>query len=289
MSKIMVVTHAGRADAIELAMATMAQLHSEGHETWSPAGDQIGATTFSSDRPASEADLIVCLGGDGTMLKAVHLLDGAPVPLLGVNKGRLGYLTEIEADKLERALTRFELGPDKGQWHLDERMMVDIEITTRESASGLRYRALNEVVAEKLVTGHTVHLLARIDGEPFTTYAADGLIVATPTGSTAYSLSARGPVVSPKHRALLLTPVAPHMLFDRTLVLDPEESVEIEVIGNRPAAVGIDGRQVATLDVGDSIRCWRSDATARFMRFATHRYHQVLKAKFGLREVLPRP
>ncbi len=288
MSKIMVVTHTERVDAIELALETMTRLRGEGHETWSPAGDQIGAAAFRSDRPASDADLIVCLGGDGTMLKAVHLLDGAPVPLLGVNKGRLGYLTEIEADELERALTRFELGPDKGQWHLDERMMVDIEIT-RDRASGPRYRALNEVVAEKLVTGHTVHLLARIDGEPFTTYATDGLIVATPTGSTAYSLSARGPVVSPKHRALLLTPVAPHMLFDRTLVLDPEESVEIEVVGDRPAAVGIDGRQVATLDVGDSIRCGRSDATARFMRFATHRYHQVLKAKFGLREVLPRP
>ena len=86
-----------------------------------------------------------------------------------------------------------------------------------------RWRALNEVVVEKHASGHTVSLLARIDGEPFTSFAADGLIVATPTGSTAYSLSARGPVVSPRHRALLLTPVSPHMLFDRTLVLDPSE------------------------------------------------------------------
>ena len=96
------------------------------------------------------------------------------------------------------------------------------------------WRALNEAVVEKHDSGHTVRLLARIAGEPFTSYAADGLIVATPTGSTAYSLSARGPVVSPQHRAMLLTPVSPHMLFDRTLVLDPSETVEIEVAGVPP-------------------------------------------------------
>ena len=110
------------------------------------------------------------------------------------------------------------------------------------------WRALNEAVVEKHESGHTVRLLARIAGEPFTSYAADGLIVATPTGSTAYSLSARGPVVSPRHRALLLTPVSPHMLFDRTLVLDPTEAVEIEVAGHRPAELAVDGQLVATLE-----------------------------------------
>jgi NAD+ kinase len=122
----------------------------------------------------------------------------------------------------------------------------------------------------------------RIDGEPFTSYAADGLIVSTPTGSTAYSLSARGPVVSPKHRALLVTPVAPHMLFDRSLVLDPSEQVEIEVLGERPAAVAVDGRPVQELPPGSVVDCAPSSSTADFVRFRGRHYHQVLKAKFGL-------
>ncbi len=137
-------------------------------------------------------------------------------------------------------------------------------------------------MVEKRDSAHTVNLLVRIDGEPFTSYAADGLIVSTPTGSTAYSLSARGPIVSPKHRALLVTPVAPHTLFDRSLVLDPTETVQIEVLGERQAAVVVDGRQLCNLTTGATVRCVPSTATARFVRFGAHRYHQVLKAKFGL-------
>ena len=112
--------------------------------------------------------------------------------------------------------------------------------------------------------------------------AADGLIVSTPTGSTAYSFSARGPVVSPKHRALLVTPVAPHMLFDRSLVLDPSETVEIQVGGDRQAAVVIDGHNRCQLSTGAIVRCEPSASTADFVRFRGRHYHQVLKAKFGL-------
>ena len=122
----------------------------------------------------------------------------------------------------------------------------------------------------------------RIDGEVFTSYAADGLIVATPTGSTAYSLSAHGPVVSPRHRALLVTPVAAHMLFDRSLVLDPDEAVEIEVLGARPATLSIDGQIAAALDAGDVVSVAPAAHPARFVRFTERRFHQILKAKFGL-------
>ena len=135
---------------------------------------------------------------------------------------------------------------------------------------------------EKPAAGHTVRLLVRIDGEAFTSYAVDGLIVATPTGSTAYSLSARGPIVSPRHRALLLTPVSPHMLFDRSLVLDPGETVEIEVLGHREAQVAIDGRMTSSVCPGDVVRCRPAAETARFVRFGRYRYHQILKSKFGL-------
>ena len=284
MSSVAIVAHHGRSDAWALAGTTADWLRQRGHTVWMPAEDatRFGLDALADDRPLSTADLMLCLGGDGTMLRAVNLLDGAPVPLLGVNFGRLGYLTEIEVEHVTDALERIDAGSDQGHWQLDERMMLDVVVTTADGVTSGTWRALNEAVVEKRDSAHTVNLLMRIDGEPFTSYAADGLIVSTPTGSTAYSLSARGPIVSPKHRALLVTPVAPHTLFDRSLVLDPTEAVEIEVLGEREAAVAVDGRPLCNLTAGAVVRCVPSAATARFVRFGAHHYHQVLKAKFGL-------
>jgi NAD+ kinase len=284
VSGIVIVAHHERGEAGALTRATADWLRARGHEVWMPGEDAaaLGIAALASERPPSEADLVLSLGGDGTMLRAVRLLDGAAVPLLGVNLGWLGYLTEVEAHELSGALDRFLLGAAEGGWHLDERLMLDVVATAADGRPLGSFRALNEAVLEKQQAGHTVRLLVRIDGEPFTSYAADGLIVSTPTGSTAYSLSARGPIVSPRHRALLLTPVAPHMLFDRSLVLDPTEPVELEVVGHRPAELAVDGQPVATLVDGDVVRCTPSAATARFVRFGERHYHQILKAKFGL-------
>jgi NAD+ kinase len=281
VSSVAIVAHHERPDAATLARSAIEWLSARGHEGWVVPDDaaELGLGDLVGERPLSGADLVVSLGGDGTMLRAVRLLDGAAVPLLGVNLGVLGYLTEIEPPDLTMALERFVAGREAGRWHLDERMMVD---ATASGGAGGRWRALNEVVVEKHASGHTVHLLARIAGEPFTSYAADGLIVATPTGSTAYSLSARGPVVSPRHRALLLTPVSPHMLFDRSMVLDPSETVELEVVGHREAVLAIDGQQVTILVANDVVTCTPSEETANFIRFGERHYHQILKAKFGL-------
>src|SRR5207342_3977493 len=153
------------------------------------------------------------------------------------------------------------------------------------SASGAcagTWRALNEAVVQKHESGHTVRLLARVAGEAFTHYSADGLIVATPTGSTAYSLSARGPIVSPRHRALLLTPVSPHMLFDRSLILDPGETLSLEVIGHRPATLSVDGTSVGELEEGDIVDCSPADRSARLVTFGRRNFHRILQAKFGL-------
>ena len=135
---------------------------------------------------------------------------------------------------------------------------------------------------EKQESGHTVRMQVWIDGAPFTSYAADGLILATATGSTAYSLSAHGPVLSPRLRAVLLTPVSPHMLFDRSLVLDPSEQVEVEVIGHRGVTLSVDGQPVTSLQEGDRVAVTPSEHVARFVRFGDRRFHQILKAKFGL-------
>lgn len=279
MSGVALVAHHERDTARAHALRAAVWCAENEQDFWMPQqdADALDLSEHADDRAIAEADIVLSLGGDGTMLRSVGMLEGATVPVLGVNLGSLGYLTEIEPESLELALSSFFAGPESGEWHIDDRMMLDVSVNGVHAG-----RALNEAVVEKSQSGHTVRLLARIDGEPFTHYAADGLIVATPTGSTAYSLSARGPVVSPRHRAVLLTPVAPHMLFDRSLVLDPSEVVEIEVSGHRRAEVAIDGQPTATLDDGDVVCCVPSPATANFVRFGTYRYHQILKAKFGL-------
>jgi NAD+ kinase len=279
MSGVVLVAHHQRPAAPAHGATVAAWCAEREIPFWLPVSDAtaLGLDEFASERSLNDADLVLSLGGDGTMLRSVRLLGGAAVPLLGVDLGSLGYLTEVEPERLDEALSRFFAGEEAGEWHLDERMLLDISCGDDPPV-----RALNEVIIEKGESAHTVRLLARIDGVPFTHYAADGLIVATPTGSTAYSLSARGPIVSPRHRAMLLTPVSPHMLFDRTMVLDPSEVVELEVAGHRRADVAVDGQHIATLGEGDIVRCRPSAQTARFVRFGEYRYHQILKAKFGL-------
>lgn len=280
MSDILIVVHHERARAVQLADDAVAWAAQHGHHVWMCHEDAVAVQRphLADERPASTADLVVCIGGDGTMLRATGLLDGAPVPLLGVNVGVLGYLTEVEPDDLDTALLRAVTGDVR----IEPRMMLEVHVMRHDGSSEGRWLAVNEASLEKREAGHTVRLRVRIDGEVFTTYQADGLVVATPTGSTAYSLSARGPVVSPSHWAVLLTPVAPHQLFDRSLVLGPTEPVEIEVLEHRMVDLAIDGRRVATLREGDRVRTEPAEQAAQFIRLGPDRFHQVLKAKFGL-------
>jgi len=283
--KVLIAGHHQQPRSIELAQEAFAWLNQRGH-TCGLGESDIDALSASGIPPfvgsPSEADLALCLGGDGTVLRAVRLLAGAPVPILGVNLGNLGYLTEVEGEGLPGALDRFSQGPDLGGWSAEHRMMLAVSARSAQGTDLGSWSVLNEAVVEKRQSGNTVRLTLIIDGSAFTSYAADGLIVSTPTGSTAYSLSARGPIVSPRHRAMLVTPVAPHMLFDRSLVLDPSEVVDIEVTGHRSAALVVDGSTVADLDDGARVTCQPAAHTASFIRFGEHRYHQILKEKFSL-------
>lgn len=284
MSAVLLVAHHERAEAAGLARSTAEWLLARGHQPFLTPDDAAALDLPDLDLglAPTTADLAISLGGDGTVLRTVQILGGAGAPIIGVNVGLLGYLTEVEPPMLQHALERWFAGPGAGEWELDERMLLDVTIHPAGEAPPSSFTALNEGVIEKQESGHTVRLQVTIDGAPFTSYAADGLILATPTGSTAYSMSARGPVVSPRLRAVLLTPVSPHMLFDRTLVLDPAESIEVEVIGHRSAALSVDGQPAATLDEGDRVTVAPSDQVARFVRFGHRRFHQILKAKFGL-------
>jgi NAD+ kinase len=202
--------------------------------------------------------------------------------VLGVNLGNLGYLTEVEPAHLEDALARF-LG---GEHELARRMRMAVSVETADGASvtsGVR-PALNEAVLGKTPTGQMTRVLVIVDGEAFTTYSADGIIVATPTGSTAYAWSAGGPLVDPSHEALLLTPVAAHMLFDRSLVLPPSACIRLEVIDDRPADLSVDGRSLGPLHDGDAIVCTASPNPALLVTFGGRSFLGILKAKFGLTE-----
>jgi NAD+ kinase len=283
MATIGFVVHWTRPRAATAGKEAVDWLIERGHQprVVLPDAEEVGLAewAFPAAEFAKGLDLAVSIGGDGTMLRAIQLVVADGVPVLGVSMGRLAYLTAVEPDALTDALESFLAG----RHQIEERMTLAVDIDAPSGAvTGRTYAACNEVVAEKPSSGHTVHVAVEINGSFFTTYAADGLIVATPTGSTAYSLSARGPIISPTHRALLLTPVAPHMLFDRSLVLDASESVRIEVIDERPAALTIDGMELGLLQKGDSVTCRAGSPDARLVTMGPRDFHQILKTKFGL-------
>ena len=228
------------------------------------------------------AHLAVTLGGDGTILRAVHLVSRRGVPLLGVNLGRLGYLADLEPEGLIEALERWAAG----DYAIEERMMLSVAVQRAGELPAITplggdMWALNEAVIERPAAGHTVHVAVQVEGRFWTTYAADGLIVATPTGSTAYAFSAGGPIVSPNVRALLMTPVSAHMSFDRSLVVDANDTVRIEVT-DRPATLVLDGRETTLLERGDAILCTEAPGSARFVAFGTRDFYGILKTKFGV-------
>jgi len=283
VSRVGLVLHHQREEAAIVTREVAAWLAERDHEVELPEADAALAGLEDRGVPedwfGKELDLVVSLGGDGTMLRTVSLVAEHDVPILGVNFGQLGYLTEVEPGDLSTSLERFFAGEHR----IEQRMLIEIRLAG-EATDGRHWVALNEAVLERTAAGHTVRLGVDLDGRFFTTYAADALIVATPTGSTAYSLSARGPIVAPDHRAILLTPVSPHMLFDRTLILNCEEVVRLEVQGHRPATLSVDGQPAADLVDGDAIECQGSPHAALLVTFGARDFHQILKAKFGLED-----
>ena len=283
MATVAVLLHHERDEASVLAAESVAWLLAHDHEVRMPSRDAeiIAHPEFGVDDAslADGCDLALSLGGDGTMLRTDDLFAGAGAAILGVNVGQLGYLTDVEPADARGAIERFLAGGGG----IEERMLLSVRVD-RVEGEPVEHLAFNEAVLEKTPMGHTVRLAVEVDGEFFTTYAADGLIVATPTGSTAYSVSARGPIVAHRHRAQLLTPVSPHMLFDRTLVLEPEARLRLVVQGHRAATLSVDGRNLGELGEGDSITCTAAPRSARLVTFGPRDFLQILKTKFGLND-----
>jgi NAD+ kinase len=278
MNRVGLVVHAGREAAVEAGTEITAWLSKQGVATRCVKGEfDFADEAVEAERLAEGLDLVVSIGGDGTLLRAAHLASPAGVPLLGVKVGRLGFLTEVEPSEavgvLEDALA--------GRMSIEERTALEGRPVGADWTEP--QWALNEIIVEKRARHRLITLRASVGGEYVTTFSADGVIVATPTGSTAYSFSARGPIVSPRVEGLLLTPVSPHMVFDRSIVLAPEEGVTLEVLGEEPGLLSADGRPALELPVGSSVVMERSDHPARLVRRRDGpTFFALLREKFSL-------
>ncbi|MDQ3646685.1 MAG: NAD(+)/NADH kinase [Actinomycetota bacterium] len=221
-------------------------------------------------------DLVVSLGGDGTMLRAAQLAHGEDAPLLGVNLGTLGYLTEVDAAEADAALgAMFD-----GRFELEERMMLACEVTDERPET---FVGLNEVLVERSGSHRLVRLTVSIGGESLAAFNADGIIVATPTGSTAYALSAGGPIVSPRAQCLVVVPVSPHMIFSRPFVLAPDETVEITVQEpGHEAELTLDGSIGRALTPSSRVVVRRHPRPLRLVRLEGPGFLERLRTKLNL-------
>jgi NAD+ kinase len=273
MTTVGFVVHTGRARAVEAAASLVGWLSERGVRTRALEGSAVSAAdeVEPAGRFPQGLDLVVSVGGDGTLLRAAHQAVISGCPVLGVNMGRMGFLTAVDeagaVDLLERAI--------EGRARIEERMAVVAE------AEGTDWSepqwALNEVMVEKKARHRVVRLNVLLNGEYVTTFSGDGVIVATPTGSTGYSFSARGPIVSPSVDCLVVTPIAAHMVFDRAFVIGAREKVTIEVTGEEDGLFSGDGLEALGLPVGSRVHVRTADQPARLIRSDTAEsfYHRI--------------
>lgn len=238
-----------------------------------PAAAAAGSKATSHAELARVADLLVVLGGDGTLLAVARALGERAVPILGINLGTLGFLAEVSIDEMESALA----GALAGTMRIERRLRVSVE-QVRSGREVARWRALNDAVVTSSVA-RLIEIDVRADGRPVSTYHADGLIVSTPTGSTAYSLSAGGPILLPSLDALVLTPICPHTLTQRPLVMPDTVVLEIAAKTGVQARLTVDGQEGVELADGDVVRVRRSEHGVLLVVPPQRSRFDVLRAK----------
>jgi NAD+ kinase len=266
-----------RRRAVQLGRRVLAMLEQRGLGVLVDAAAPLGsAPTAPKAELARRVDLLVVLGGDGTMLSVARHAK-ASVPILGVNLGELGFLTEVAEDEALDLLGRV-LG---GRYETEQRMTLGA-VVERRGRRLSRYRALNDVVVSNAARARILQLTVSVDGHPFTAYRADGVIVATPTGSTAYSLSVGGPIVEPALASLLVSPISPHTLSHRPVVLRPEAVVRIAIPrGEHDAVLTVDGQEGMPLVGGDAIVVQRGREPVSLVRSPERTHYDVLRSKLG--------
>src|SRR5215217_7152108 len=290
--RVAVLTHPRRPAAIASAVRLVEGLSAAGIEIAMPAEDltslspylaaPVTELTRRNDQAAPAAELMIVLGGDGTILRGAEWVMASDTPLLGVNLGHVGFLAEAESSEIDSIVTRIA---DRS-YAVEQRFTIDV--TLRDCASGevvWSSYAVNEVSVEKASRERMVEVLVEVDGRPLSRWACDGMLVSTPTGSTAYAFSAGGPVIWPGVDALLVVPLSAHALFARPLVLSPTSTVVVELLDVSPThgMVSCDGRRSVELHAGMEIEVTRGRQRLRLARLSQAPFTDRLVHKFGLR------
>lgn len=227
---------------------------------------------------AREVDLLLVFGGDGTMLRVAREIAGSPTPMLGVNIGGLGFLTAVPSDGLNHAFQLLW----SGQFKFERRALI--EACVQQDRRDIRRTALNDIVVSRGTISRLIELEVNVEGDPLTRYRCDGLIVSSPTGSTAYSLAAGGALVFPTAEVFALTPISPHTLSNRSLILPLHVTISIKSVSPKPATVlSADGETVTELDAGDVVTIRRSRRTVRLMHLADSSFFEALRRKLHWR------
>ena len=276
MHTIGLVLHPER-DSAEAVTAVLDWAARKGAQVLGMEGEirrlNCAAIPVTADELGKRSDLVVSLGGDGTMLRAMRLADGQRAPVLGVNLGKLGFLAEVDVPELLGALSAI----DDNKFTVEPRLALDAIIGDEVVT------AFNDVATVRFPGLPTAVVAVRAAGHPFVSFAADAVVVATPTGSTAYSFSAGGPIVSPAVEALLVTPAAPHSGYDRGLVLSIQDSLTLEILPTSGRlAVEVDGRVAAHVDVGDRIELRSRPGAAHVVRLGRTTFYERARRKLRL-------
>lgn len=280
MKQFGVMPHTGKGMALRLARDTVARLEAAGAGVVLEPEAARAVERPDLARPVEawpRLDAAIVLGGDGALLRAARLLAARAVPLLAVNVGRLGFLTELEHVHLDAHLPRLL----QGDYDVEERMMLRA-VLQRAGDVIDEHVALNDAVVNRGTFARIIRIQVTIESELVLDYSGDGIVVATPTGSTGYSLSAGGPIISPRVSSLVLTPICPHALASRSVIVDPADEVTVRVTASHPdIMMTIDGQVGIDVASGDEIKLTRAAAGVRLIRFGPDRFYRELRERLG--------
>ena len=280
--QVVLVAHTGRDEARTATVRVAQRLVASGLDVRMlkeeaadlPELEELVSTTES----AEGAEIILGLGGDGTLLRAAEAAHDHGVPVLGVNLGRVGFLAEVESDGIDDVVARVA----SRSYEIDERMTLDVTLTKPDGSTWVTW-ALNEIVLEKMGPGRMAEIVVEVDGQPLSRWGCDGVLVATPTGSTAYAFSVGGPIVWPDVQAILLVPIAAHALFARPIVTSPDSVLALEVLpAHASAALAADGRRSHAVPSGSRIEVVRGKKPVRLVRLSAGTFTDRLVRKFAL-------
>ena len=284
MRSALLVTHTGRSDMVDRAREVEQHLAAAGFEVRMLADEatDLGVSDVTSVRPdesaAAGAEVVLVLGGDGTFLRAAELARPCRVPLVGVNLGRVGFLAETEPEALPETVKHIV----ERSYHVEERLTLDVSVSIAGQVVATDW-ALNEASVEKTKRERMLEVVLDIDGRPLTSFGCDGVVCASPTGSTAYAFSSGGPVVWPEVQALLVVPNAAHALFARPLVISPDSMVSITIAdAGHDGILGCDGRRTSAVPAGARVEVRRGKEPVLIARTHALPFTERLVAKFGL-------